>query len=40
MKKAELEKRPVLITTNGRPAGYLGRFAPFRIIRWLRKIWG
>jgi hypothetical protein len=39
--ESKLKKRPVLITANGRPAAYLGRFAPFRIVRWLRKIiWG
>ena len=37
-KKNELDKRPVLISANGRPVAYLGRFAPLWLIRYLRRL--
>jgi hypothetical protein len=40
-KKDKLENRPVLIRANGRPVAYIGRFSPFWLIRWFRRlIWG
>jgi len=40
-KKPNLDNRPVPISANGRLVAYIGRFAPFKIIRWLRRIlWG
>lgn len=40
-KSSKLEDRPVPITRDGRLVSYIGRFAPGRFMRWLRRIlWG